>query len=136
MLCKSSEVESSVCNRVYVCACCGVGPLQSCCCYSYHQSQEQIAFQNKHSHFRLMGGNGRTDAVGLDSFFYPLRNACFCCCFWKVDPSEEGKKKHVSVCLPRCAASSTQRHEESRSEVDVMTDRFIICNSFNILNFP
>lgn len=38
-----------------MCACCPVGLLQKCCCYSYHQSQEQIACQNKPSNFRRMG---------------------------------------------------------------------------------
>lgn len=38
-----------------MCACFSVGPLQNCCCYSYHESQEQIVCQNKHSHFRPTG---------------------------------------------------------------------------------
>lgn len=38
-----------------MCACCPVGLLQKCCCYSYHQSQEQIACQNKPSNFRPTG---------------------------------------------------------------------------------
>lgn len=55
MLLNNTEVESSVCNCAYVCACCSVGSLQSCCCYSYHPSQEQIACKNKRSHFRPKG---------------------------------------------------------------------------------
>lgn len=52
MLSNNTKVESSVWNCAYVCSCCSFEVLQSCCCYSYHPSKEQIACQNKHSHFR------------------------------------------------------------------------------------
>lgn len=92
MLLNNTKVESSVCNRVYVCACCSVGPPQSYCCDSYHPGQEQIACQNKHSHFRPMGRQ-LSERMQLGCIFFLSTVECLQIRFLFWEGGSQGSEK-------------------------------------------